>query len=117
MDTNLIQTLWLWWGTIPSDFRFLLLLPFAIGGTAVLVDALRQTWIAERRRLFVPRAVAQRLRRIARPRPGRAALQLHSRPEFDDAVVGQVEVVRRAARVAHHRGEHTTAPWRHAGRA
>lgn len=71
MDTNLIQTLWLWWGTIPSDFRFLLLLPFAIGGTAVLVDALRQTSIAEGRRLLSPRAVEHRSgrsRRIARSR-------------------------------------------------
>ena len=56
MDTNLIQTLWIWWGTIPSDFRFLLLLPFAIGGTAVLVDALRQTSVAEGRRLLSRRA-------------------------------------------------------------
>lgn len=54
MDTNLIQTLWLWWGTIPSDFRLLMLLPFVIGGTAVLVDALRLAWAAERRRLFSP---------------------------------------------------------------
>jgi len=60
MDTNLIQTLWVWWGTIPSDFRFLMLLPFAIGGTAVLVDVLRQAWIAERRRLFSPRTAARR---------------------------------------------------------
>lgn len=47
-----------------------MLLPFAIGGTAVLVDALRQTWTAERRRLFVPRAVSRRSKRIARPRRG-----------------------------------------------
>ena len=60
MDANLIQTLWVWWGTIPSDFRFLMLLPFAIGGSAVLVDALRQIWVVERRRLFSPHVTARR---------------------------------------------------------
>jgi hypothetical protein len=41
MEANLIQTLWVWWGTIPADFKFLLLLPFAVGGIAVLTDALQ----------------------------------------------------------------------------
>ena len=52
MDTNLIQTLWLWWGTIPSDFKFLMLLPFAIGGTALLADALQHVPARRGRRLF-----------------------------------------------------------------
>ena len=77
MDTNLIQTLWLWWGTIPSDFRFLLLLPFAIGGTAVLVDALRQTSIAEGRRLLVAargRSTGQGVQGALRARAGPRSL-------------------------------------------
>ena len=78
MDTNLIQTLWLWWGTIPSDFRFLLLLPFAVGGTAVLIDALRQTWIAEGRRLLSPRAIARRSGRSRRIARRRQAVQRYS---------------------------------------
>jgi hypothetical protein len=55
METNLIQTLLMWWATVPSDFKFLLLLPFAIGGTALLTDALRRGLAARGWRLRSPR--------------------------------------------------------------
>jgi hypothetical protein len=63
MDTNLIQTLWVWWGTIPSDFKFLLLLPFAIGGTALLSDVLQHVMADRGWRRFSPRVDERAARR------------------------------------------------------
>lgn len=64
MDTNLIQTLWVWWGTVPSDFKFLMLLPFGIAGTTLLVDALQRLMGGEGPRLPLPPADASA---VARP--------------------------------------------------
>ena len=139
MDTNLIQTLWVWWGTIPSDFKFLLLLPFAVGSTALLSDVLQQLLAAQGWRPFSVRVDERATRRfnsapqaaerldgqpspewqdgVYHAPPAKASLSLHGRPELDDAVVGQVEVVGGAVGVWHHRGDQMDASRRHAVRA
>ena len=83
MDTNLIQTLWVWWGTIPSDFKFLLLLPFAIGGTALLTDVLRQVLADRGWRLFWPHVEARAARRSSGA--AQAAVRLGGHPPRVDA--------------------------------
>lgn len=47
MDTELLhihQAIASWWSTLPPDFEFLLLLPFAIGVIGLLADALQRRW-------------------------------------------------------------------------
>jgi hypothetical protein len=91
MDTNLIQTLWLWWGTIPSDFKFLLLLPFAVGGTALLSDALLQLLAAQGWRPFSLRVDERATRR------SNGASQAAERLDGQQSLVGARRCPPRAA--------------------
>jgi hypothetical protein len=75
--------LWVWWGTIPSDFKFLLLLPFAIGGTALLSDVLQQVLADRGWRLLSPRGDERAARRSSSA--AQAAVRLGSHPPRVDA--------------------------------
>jgi len=83
MEGGLIQTVWVWWGTIPSDFKFLLLLPFAVGGTALLSDALRQLLAAQGWRPFSLRVDERATQRC--DGASQAAAQLSGRQPLEQA--------------------------------
>jgi membrane protein required for beta-lactamase induction len=60
MESTMIDRLWndivAWWATVPPDFAFLLMLPFAVAALGIGADA----WRRRRRRVAGPARASHR---------------------------------------------------------